>query len=237
MAMGLARSAAVALVIGLSGVSLLGVEFGQAQDSSGAGTGSGVSGAFNPSTRLNLGGGGSGTRPSSSGVPVAPVVAGSSEQRAATVKAYVAALVAAQRAGNLSTADLRGILRDFVVANQSIAGEVVAAIVAFSSEGAPGISPNLSLTQLLADGVALGVAELQVSAPTSPAAAAALQAINQTFADAGVSRGSAFGAQFAVTLNAAGGTLIPPGLAPATSPIAVIIPSLPNDPTNEISPT
>lgn len=159
------------------------------------------------------------------------------EQRAEAVKARIAALVSAVRSGQVTADQARGAIRDLIAANPAVAGEVVKVIIAVSKEGVPGLAPNLSLTQLLADGVALGVRELQVVAATNPAAQAALQAVNQVFVDEGVSRGSAFGAQFAVTLNAAGGALLPPQLAPETSPIAVIIPALPNDTTNEISPT
>lgn len=170
----------------------------------------------------------------------APLPSGqSAEQRAAAVKERIAALVAALNSTprQISADQARAAIRNLIANNVSVAGEVVAAIIAVSKEGVPGTPPNLSLTQFLADGVALGVRELQVAAPTSPVAQAALQAVNQTFVDEGVSRGSAFGAQFAVTLNAAGGTLLPPQLASETSPIAVVIPTLPNDTTNEISPT
>ncbi|WGD31627.1 hypothetical protein AncyloWKF20_07340 [Ancylobacter sp. WKF20] len=161
----------------------------------------------------------------------------SAEQRVAAVKDRIAALVNAVRSGQVTANQARDAIRNLIATNPAVAGDVVKAIITVSKEGVPGLPPNLSLTQLLADGVALGVRELQVVAATNPSAQAALQSVNQVFVDEGVSRGSAFGAQFAVTLNAAGGALLPPQLAPETSPIAVIIPSLPNDTTNEISPT
>ncbi len=170
----------------------------------------------------------------------APLPSGSAEQRAAVVKERIAALVAAQSAGQVTANQVRAAIRALIVANPAVAGEIVATVVAVSSEGLPGVPANPALTVILADGVAMAAQELQVAAPNNPVAQAALQQVNTAFVEAGVSPGSVFGSQFAVTLNAVGGTLVPTTTATPSesSPLAVVVPGLlPKATTAEMSPT
>lgn len=162
----------------------------------------------------------------------APPASASAAVKAAWAKAAVVQLVIA--AGNNGNA-LKTSLAALLLANPGLAGDLTLAIIDVAENGAEGVVANASLTEALADGVAIAVAQWQSTSANSPAASAALGSVNAAFETAGVSRGSEFGARFTATLNLAGGVLLPPVLADQDSPLAVVIPFLQQDSNDEIS--
>ena len=162
----------------------------------------------------------------------APPASASAAVKAAWAKAAVVQLVIA--AGNDGNA-LKASLAALLLANPGLAGDLTLAVVDVAENGAEGVVANASLAGVMAEGVAVAVAQWQSTSANSPAASVALAAVNAAFETAGVSRGSVFGASFAVALNQEGGALLPPVLAEQSSPLAVVIPFLQQDSNDEIS--